>query len=107
MSVALRLSRGGRKGRPFYRIVAADSEMKRDGRFIEKLGTFDPLQDPSLVKMNADRVKFWLNVGAKPSDTMKSIIARELPGFFEQKQEQRTSKVRAARKKRKARSSAK
>jgi len=76
MAVRLRLTRGGRKKRPFYRIVAANSEAKRDGRFLEILGTYDPLKDPAEIKLDAEKVKKWLERGATPSDTVRSLIAK-------------------------------
>ena len=80
MSVKIRLARHGAKKKPFYRIVAADSESPRDGRFLEKLGTYNPLKDPAEVTFTADRVQFWMDQGAKPSDTVKSLLKKE--GFF-------------------------
>ncbi len=77
MAVKIRLARHGAKKRPFYRIVAADTESPRDGRFIEKLGTYNPLQDPALVVLNTDRVKYWIGQGATPTDTVKTILKRE------------------------------
>ena len=76
MAIRLRLTRGGRKKKPFYRIVAANSEAKRDGSFLEILGTYDPLKDPAEIKLDAEKVKKWLDRGAKPSDTVKSLIAK-------------------------------
>jgi small subunit ribosomal protein S16 len=80
MAVKIRLARHGAKKRPFYRIVAADSESPRDGRFLERLGTYNPLQDPVAVVLNTDRIKYWIGQGAIPSDTVKSILKRE--GIF-------------------------
>jgi small subunit ribosomal protein S16 len=77
MAVKIRLARHGAKKRPFYRIVAADSESPRDGRFLEKLGTYNPLQDPVEVVLNTDRVKYWIGQGATPTDTVRSILKRE------------------------------
>jgi small subunit ribosomal protein S16 len=70
MSLKIRLSRGGAKKRPFFRIVVADSRSPRDGRFIEKIGTYDPMQknDADRVKFDAERVKYWLANGATPTD---------------------------------------
>ncbi len=76
MAIRLRLTRGGRKKKPFYRIVAANSEAKRDGSFLEILGTYDPLQNPAEIKLDTEKVKKWLDRGAKPSDTVKSLIAK-------------------------------
>ena len=70
MALAMRLSKGGRKNRPFYRIVVADKRMPRDGRYIERLGTYNPLlakDDAERVKLNEDRIKHWLGEGAQPS----------------------------------------
>ncbi len=76
MAVRIRLARGGRKKRPFYRIVAAYSESPRDGRFLEVLGTYDPLKDPAEIKLDQEKVKKWLERGAKPSQTVRSLIAK-------------------------------
>lgn len=77
MAVKIRLARHGAKKRPFYRIVAADSDSPRDGRFLEKLGTYNPLQEPAQVVLNTDRVKYWIGQGATPTDTVKTILKRE------------------------------
>jgi small subunit ribosomal protein S16 len=74
--VVIRLARGGAKKRPFYRVVAADHRMPRDGRFIEQLGTFDPRIEKGSIKLTLDRVEHWLKVGAKPSDTVKGLIKK-------------------------------
>ncbi|MCW5697454.1 MAG: 30S ribosomal protein S16 [Bauldia sp.] len=76
MSLKIRLARGGAKKRPFYRIVVADSHAPRDGRFIEKLGTFNPLlpNDADRVVMNVDRVNHWLSVGAQPTDRVLRFL---------------------------------
>lgn len=74
--IKLRLRRMGAKKRPFYRIVAAEHSSPRDGRFIEILGHYDPLTEPATVKVDADRVKYWLSVGAKPSDTVAGLLKR-------------------------------
>ena len=78
MSLRIRLSRGGSKKRPFYRIVVADSRSPRDGRFIEKIGTFNPMlekHDASRITIDSDRVKHWIGVGAKPSDRVGRFLA--------------------------------
>ena len=80
MGVRIRLARHGAKKKPFYRIVVADSENPRDGRFLEKVGTYDPLKDPVEVSLNPDRIKFWMGKGAIPTDTVKSLLKKE--GFF-------------------------
>ena len=80
MGVRIRLARHGAKKKPFYRIVVADSEKPRDGRFLEKVGTYDPLKDPVEVSLNPDRIKYWMEKGAIPSDTVRSLLKKE--GFF-------------------------
>ncbi len=77
MAVKIRLTRKGTKKKPFYRIVAADIEMPRDGRFLELLGTYNPMVDPAVITLKEDRIKYWLDEGAKPSTTVKSILKRE------------------------------
>lgn len=74
--VVIRLARGGAKKRPFYRVVAADQRMARDGRFIEQVGTFDPRVDKGSINLKIDRVEHWMKVGAQPSDTVKSMIKK-------------------------------
>jgi small subunit ribosomal protein S16 len=74
--VRLRLTRAGRHKRPFYRIVAADARMPRDGRYLEVLGTYDPLKTPAAVTMKEDRVMEWLKRGAKPSVTVHHLLNR-------------------------------
>jgi small subunit ribosomal protein S16 len=78
--VKIRLRRMGAKKRPFYRIVAADSRMARDGRFIELLGTYDPNMDPPVITLKRDRIEYWLGTGAQPSDTTRGLLKRE--GFL-------------------------
>lgn len=77
MAVKIRLTRKGTKKRPFYRIVAADIESPRDGRFLELLGTYNPMVDPAAVTLKEERIKYWLGEGAKPSATVQSILKRE------------------------------
>lgn len=76
MSVKIRLARGGAKKRPFYRIVATDTRSPRDGRFLEKLGTYDPNADPSAVHLNHARVQYWLDNGAQPTLTVARLLKR-------------------------------
>ena len=78
MAVKVRLARFGGKRSPFYRIVAADARAPRDGRFIEQLGTNDPREDPPVVKLDRDRVRHWLGVGATPTDTVRNLLDRHL-----------------------------
>ncbi len=77
MAMKIRLARGGSKKRPFYRIVAADSRMPRDGRFIEKLGTYNPLlpkDSDQRVSMNLERIRYWLDQGATPTDRISRFL---------------------------------
>ncbi len=77
MSVKIRLARHGAKKKPFYRIVVADIESPRDGKYIENVGTYNPLHDPAEVMVKEDRVKYWLNQGATPTDTVKSLLKKQ------------------------------
>ena len=77
MAVRIRLRRIGAKKRPIYRVVVADSRSPRDGRFIETLGTYNPLTNPAEVNLKSDRVRLWLSRGALPSDTVRNILARQ------------------------------
>jgi len=77
MSLKIRLARGGAKKRPFYRIVVADSRMPRDGRFIERVGTYNPMlpkEHPERVNLKTDRIQHWLSVGARPSDRVAKFL---------------------------------
>ncbi len=75
--LTIRLSRFGKKKKPFYRVVVTESSRPRDGRFVEIVGTYDPLKKPAEVKLNAERIKHWLGHGAQPSDTVRSFIRRQ------------------------------
>ncbi len=77
MSVKFRLQRWGSKKKPFYYIVVADSRKARDGRILEKIGTYDPNKNPSAINLKEERVKYWYGVGARPSDTVKKIFKIE------------------------------
>lgn len=99
MSVSLRLSRGGTKKRPFYRIVAADIRSPRDGRFIERLGTYNPMKDKNSndrVVFNEERIKYWLSVGAKPTNRVAKFLSTknlvEKPKVYEQTKKNKPSK---------------
>ena len=72
--VKIRLRRMGAKKAPFYRIVVADSRYPRDGRFIEQLGTYDPLKEPAEIKVDAERAQAWIKTGAQPTDTGKRLF---------------------------------
>ncbi|MEA5050328.1 MAG: 30S ribosomal protein S16 [Oscillospiraceae bacterium] len=76
MAVKIRLRRIGAKKAPFYRIIVADSRFPRDGRFIEEIGYYDPTKEPVVVKIDADKAKYWLGAGAQPTDTVTSILKK-------------------------------
>ncbi len=77
MSVKIRLARHGTKKRPFYRIVVADSESPRDGKFLEVVGTYNPLRDPAEVNLKDERVKYWMGQGAIPTGTVKNLLKKQ------------------------------
>ena len=79
MAVKIRLRRLGAKKHPFYRVVVADSRYPRDGRFIEEVGTYNPMTDPSEIKINVDKVNEWIKKGAQPTDSVKSLLKRVKP----------------------------
>jgi small subunit ribosomal protein S16 len=74
MSVTIRLARHGAKKKPFYRVVAADRKFPRNGRFLEILGTYNPIPDPPEINIDMDRVESWIKKGASPSDTVRSLL---------------------------------
>ncbi|OGQ03039.1 MAG: 30S ribosomal protein S16 [Deltaproteobacteria bacterium RBG_19FT_COMBO_58_16] len=78
MAVKIRLTRKGSKKKPFYRIVAADSQAPRDGSFLEVLGTYDPMTDPAGIELKKDRVTYWLEQGALPTGTVKQILKKAM-----------------------------
>ena len=75
--LAIRLRRTGSTKRPYYRVVVTDSRAWRDGRFVEVLGHYDPRRDPAVVKIDAERAQYWMKRGARPSDTVKSLLKRK------------------------------
>ena len=76
MAVKIRLRRMGRKKRPFYRVIVADSRSPRNGRFIEEIGWYDPLQDPGEIKIDEEKARKWLANGAQPTDTARSLLKK-------------------------------
>ncbi len=76
MAVKLRLTRKGAKKNPFYRVIAADSRNSRDGRFLENLGTYNPLAESDKVNLKMDRVQYWLDNGAQPTETVRSLLKK-------------------------------
>ena len=76
MAVKIRLSRAGAKKRPFYRIIVTDARSPRDGRFLEKVGTYDPLRDNGALTVNRSRIDYWLSVGAQPTSVIQRLLRR-------------------------------
>ncbi len=76
MAVKIRLRRMGAKKAPFYRVIVADSRSPRNGKFIAEIGTYDPLTNPSTIKIDADAAKQWLANGAQPTDTVKALLKK-------------------------------
>ena len=81
MAIKIRLARHGAKKRPFYRIVVANSESPRDGRFLEKVGTYNPLTEPEKVVLETERIQYWMGQGAICTDTVRNLLKKE--GFFQ------------------------
>ncbi|MDR2084002.1 MAG: 30S ribosomal protein S16 [Bacteroidales bacterium] len=77
MPTRIRLQRKGKKGRPFYHVVIADGRAPRDGKFIERIGTYNPIANPAEIVINSDRALYWLQVGAQPSDTVRNILSSQ------------------------------
>lgn len=77
MAVKIRLARHGTKKRPFYRIVVADGRFPRDGRFLENVGTYNPMVEPNEVTLKKERIEYWIGQGAIPSDTVNSLLKKE------------------------------
>ncbi|HMO02273.1 MAG TPA: 30S ribosomal protein S16 [Oligoflexia bacterium] len=103
MAVVLRLTRKGAKSKPFYRIVACNKQSPRDGKFLEVIGTYNPLTNPATITFNKDLAQKWIVNGAKPSRKVGDIIKKELPNFLEERVAKKISKIQAKRKARKAR----
>jgi small subunit ribosomal protein S16 len=76
MATKIRLARAGAKKRPFYQVVVADERCRRDGRFIENMGTYDPTKNPAAVKLNEEKIVAWLNKGAQPTDTVRQLLKK-------------------------------
>ena len=76
MAVKIRLTRLGRKKLPYYRIIVADVEAKRDGKFLDIVGTYDPLKDPAEITFDSEKLQSWLDKGAKPTTTVKSLMVK-------------------------------
>lgn len=89
MAVKIRLKRMGQKKAPFYRVVVADSRAPRDGRFIEEIGTYNPVAQPAIVEINEEKALQWLSTGAQPTDTVRSLFRKQglLQKFHEAKRQ--------------------
>lgn len=106
MAVTLRLAKFGHKKKLHYRIVAAEKTKKRDGRFIEILGTYNPRTNPPSVTLKEDKVQKWMATGAQLTIKVRDIIKRRIPGLVEGREKHQLSKIQAARKARKERAAA-
>ncbi|HEX5949544.1 MAG TPA: 30S ribosomal protein S16 [Actinomycetota bacterium] len=95
MAVRIRLKRLGAKKRPFYRVVVADQRSPRDGRFIENIGKYHPLEDPSVIDIDEERALYWLGVGAQPSNTVRVLMTKT--GIWEKFEESRKAAKAAAK----------
>lgn len=103
MAVVIRLARYGAPKKPFYRIIASEKGTKRDSKFIEVVGTLNPMTKPAVVTLKADRVQYWISNGAVPSQTVRDVIRKQIPNFIEGREAHQRAKILAARKARKAR----
>ena len=103
MSVSLKLARHGQTKRPFYRIVATERLGRRDGRFIEVVGTYNTVTEPAQIMFKEEKIRKWIEVGAQPTETVRRLIIKNIPGLVEAKEKSKKDKLVAARKARKAR----
>lgn len=107
MAVILRLARHGQRNRPHYRIVVADKQKKRDGRFIEIVGLYNNLVNPPTLSLKEDKIRKWIAQGAKPSQLVGDLIKKNFPGLLEERIKHQRERILAARRKRKKRAAAK
>lgn len=89
MAVKIRMKRLGSKKRPFYRIVVADERAPRDGKFIEEIGYYNPISEPKVFKVDAERVNYWLGVGAKPTETVARLLKTDFDVLAKQVEEKK------------------
>jgi len=101
VAVTLRLARHGQKKRPFYRIVAAEKTARRDGRYLEIIGTYNPMVNPPAVALKEDKIRRWVNDGAQQSQLVRSLIKKNIPGLIEERETAKLKKIQDRRKKRK------
>lgn len=107
MAVVLRLARHGKKHKPFYRIVACESDAPRDGRFIEIVGTYNPMCEPPVINLKEDRVRFRIEKGAKCTSVVEGLVKKQIPNLIEEKEKNRRDKIQSQRKARKQRATKK
>lgn len=103
MSVTLKLARHGMRSKPFYRMVASVKGAKRDGKYIEIVGTYDPKMNPAKITLKEDRVRYWISVGAQTTEMTRSIIRKSIPNLIEEREKNKLTRRLDSRKKRKAR----
>ena len=103
VAVALRLARYGVRKNPFYRVLAIDRAGKRNGKYLEIVGTYNPMTTPPTIELKEDRIKAWILSGAKAEGKTRSIIEKKFPGMVKSREEHQKAKTLAARKARKAR----
>lgn len=106
MPVTIRLARYGSKKRPFYRIVAAPHGTFRDGRFLEIVGTYNPLMDPPQINLKEDKVTKWIESGAQPTQIVRSLVTKSMPGFIEEREKKQRERIQGQRRRRKERAKA-
>ena len=106
MAVTLRLTRCGFRKQPHYRIIATEKLTRRDGPFLEILGTYNPRTNPPAVTLKEDRIRHWIGVGAKPTKVVRGIISRQIPNLVEERESHQRTKIQAKRKARKQRTRA-
>jgi small subunit ribosomal protein S16 len=104
MAVRIRLRRLGAKKRPFYRVVVADQRSPRDGRFIENIGKYHPLEDPSVIEIDQERALYWLGVGAQPSNTVRVLMTKV--GIWDAFTTQQAERAKAAKAEKSAKAAA-
>jgi len=86
MAVKMRLTRVGKRKRPYYRVVVCDSRAPRDGRYVDRLGTYDPLREPSQIEIDHQKVRYWLDRGVQPTDTVKRLL--RVSGYYQEPKEE-------------------
>ena len=106
MATSVHLARHGSKGRPIYRIVASRKGAKRDGRFIEIIGTYDPRFSPARIILKEEKIQKWINYGAQFSETTRNLVNKTFPGLITKHEERQRAKIQAHRRKRKERAKA-